>query len=106
MSKYLRPTPNDTKGKQFLTSLFMTIMFIAAVGWTWGLHCLARLLRSSQVEWVQTCGLVVYIGFWVSVVIVVLMTILSMFDWMLATSRRPETLEHVDTDSDVPLLHH
>lgn len=82
------PTPNDTRTKQFFTALAMTILFSLGVAVSWGLWLLYNHLLASSTEWVQWCGIAVRIGFWVNNLIIVVVSLLSMLDWMRATCGR------------------
>lgn len=71
----------------------MTILFSLGVAVSWGLWLLYNHLLASSTEWVQWCGIAVRIGFWVNNLIIVVVSLLSMLDWMRATCGRRETHE-------------
>lgn len=87
------PTPNDTRLKQFFTALAMTILFALGVAVSWGLWLLYHWLYLSPDQWVRVCGVLVHAAFWLNNCIILVVSVLSMLDWMRATCGRRETHE-------------
>lgn len=84
----MKPTPNDTKGKQFLTAIYMTVLFAIGACIPFLLFGFSEKLCSSAVRWTQVCGTLIYIAAWVFVVVFIVVSILSMLDWMRSTTER------------------